>query len=242
MAKISALTELTTVATEDLLAIVDDPAGTPVTKKITRGNLVAGLAATSHSHAISDVTNLQANLDGKAASSHAHLVADLPVIFKALSADATGTNGTGGQPWFPTSGGASVDANTTYFFEGVLHTTRAAGTTSHTTNMLFGGTATLTNIRYLLTCKTGDTGGLAAANMVVGTSASATSIKAASVSATEQTLVYISGCVRINGAGTFIPQFSYSAAPGGAPTITTNSWFRLLKIGTGSVVSQGTWS
>ena len=37
-AKITALTALTTVADEDLLPIVDDPAGTPVTKKITRAN------------------------------------------------------------------------------------------------------------------------------------------------------------------------------------------------------------
>lgn len=39
--KISALTELATVADGDLLAIVDDPGGTPVTKKITRQNLLA---------------------------------------------------------------------------------------------------------------------------------------------------------------------------------------------------------
>lgn len=38
-AKITELTALTTPAVEDVLAIVDDPAGTPVTKKITTGNL-----------------------------------------------------------------------------------------------------------------------------------------------------------------------------------------------------------
>ena len=37
--KISALTELTTPADADLLVIIDDPAGTPISKKITRGNL-----------------------------------------------------------------------------------------------------------------------------------------------------------------------------------------------------------
>lgn len=41
--KISALTALATVADEDLLAIVDDPSGSPVTKKITRANLLAGV-------------------------------------------------------------------------------------------------------------------------------------------------------------------------------------------------------
>lgn len=44
--KISELTALTSATDDDLLAIVDDPAGTPVTKKITVANL-----ATSHGHA-----------------------------------------------------------------------------------------------------------------------------------------------------------------------------------------------
>ena len=35
-------------------------------------------AAASHSHAISDVTNLQTTLDGKAASTHSHAIGDLP--------------------------------------------------------------------------------------------------------------------------------------------------------------------
>ncbi len=38
--KITALTELTTPALVDLVAIVDDPAGSPITKKITVSNLI----------------------------------------------------------------------------------------------------------------------------------------------------------------------------------------------------------
>lgn len=38
--RITALTELTSVDSSDLLAIVDDPSGTPVTKKITQTNLL----------------------------------------------------------------------------------------------------------------------------------------------------------------------------------------------------------
>jgi len=41
-AKITALDALATVADEDVLAIVDDPSGTPVTKKVTVPNLLAG--------------------------------------------------------------------------------------------------------------------------------------------------------------------------------------------------------
>ena len=43
-AKITALTELTSVDDSDLLAIVDDPSGTPLTKKITRANLLSDIA------------------------------------------------------------------------------------------------------------------------------------------------------------------------------------------------------
>ena len=43
--KISELTALTTPAAVDLLVIVDDPTGTPVTKYVTVGNLLGNAAA-----------------------------------------------------------------------------------------------------------------------------------------------------------------------------------------------------
>lgn len=45
--KITELTELTSVADADVVAIVDDPAGVPVTKKITKANLVKDVAVSS---------------------------------------------------------------------------------------------------------------------------------------------------------------------------------------------------
>jgi hypothetical protein len=42
--KITALTALTTLDDADLFAVVDDVAGTPITKKITAANVKAGLA------------------------------------------------------------------------------------------------------------------------------------------------------------------------------------------------------
>lgn len=47
--KITALTELTEAAGEDLLAIVDDPSGTPITKKISKTNLLQALTNTAKS-------------------------------------------------------------------------------------------------------------------------------------------------------------------------------------------------
>jgi len=43
--KISELTALTTISGDDLLVIVDDPSGTPTTKKVTVANLLGNSAA-----------------------------------------------------------------------------------------------------------------------------------------------------------------------------------------------------
>ena len=164
-------------------------------------------------------------------------------LFKALAADdAGGQNVATAQPWFPAAGGVSVEADSTYFIEGRLHTTRAAGTTSHTTSLLFGGTATLTSLAYEALGNTGDVATTVAATKTVANAATATAVKAASVVATEVTDILIKGIVRVNAAGTFIPQFIYSVAPGGAPTVKANSYFRLQKIGAGAVASKGTWA
>jgi len=57
--KIENLNELTSVADADVLAIVDDPSGTPVTKKITKANLVTNIAQ-------SNITDLTSDLALKA--------------------------------------------------------------------------------------------------------------------------------------------------------------------------------
>jgi hypothetical protein len=67
-------------------------------------------------------------------------------------------------------------------------------------------------------------------------------LKAASTSATENSIFFVWGIVRINGAGTFIPQFKYSAAPGGAPTVKRGTWFRMWPVGSNTTVSVGTWA
>lgn len=164
------------------------------------------------------------------------------VLFKALSSDATGSNVNTAQPWFPTAGAVTVAATTTYAFDGFLYLTRAAGSTSHTTSLLFGGTATLTGIHYVAQAITGDTGANTALNATVGSSASANVVKAASTSTTEVIVLRVTGIVRINAAGTLIPQFQYSAAPGGAPTVKADSFFRLYPIGDNTVTTRGTWS
>ncbi len=164
--------------------------------------------------------------------------------FIAQSVDYTASNTSSAQQVFNATpnGEITLSGSMSYMFEAVYYITRAAGTTSHTLSTLFGGTATFTSITYLAetTSTTGNT--LGAVSRIFGTGATAVVVTAASTSATENITVLLKGMIRTNGAGTVIPQIQYSAAPGGAPTIVKNSYFRLVPVGNSSVVSVGNWS
>lgn len=151
------------------------------------------------------------------------------IFFKALTADDTGgLNSTAAQPWFPTLPALTLPVGT-YLFEGTLFTSRTAGTTSHTTSILFAGSATIGAISYTATAMTGDANTLVSSSTVQGVAATALAVKAASTSATEQTVVFVKGILTITVAGTLIPQFIYSVAPGGTPTIKAGTYFQITQ-------------
>ena len=164
--------------------------------------------------------------------------------FIALTAGYAGADSASAQKVFngSTNGAVTLAASTTYMMEGVYYITRAAGTTSHTLSTLFALGGTLTSIAY--TAETTSTTGnsLGAVSRIYATAATGTVVTAASTSATENITVTIRGIVRTNTAGTFTPQIQYSAAPGGAPTILTNSFFKLTPIGNNTVATVGNWS
>lgn len=164
--------------------------------------------------------------------------------FITLSSDYVASDAGTAQKVFnsSTNGEITVDGSMSYQFEAVYYIARTAGTTSHTLATLFGGTATLTSITYLAesTSTTGNT--LGAVSRIYGTGIGALTVTGASTSATENITVVLKGIIRTNAAGTIIPQIQYSAAPGGAPTIVKNSYFKLTPIGNSSVVTVGNWS
>jgi hypothetical protein len=152
--------------------------------------------------------------------------ASLRQILSAIA--VAGGNVNTAQPWFPSSNLGTVQPGT-YRFSGFLFLSRAAGASSHTTALLFGGTAVLTSIGYVAFASTADALALVAADTFYASAATALVVKAASTSTTEQAWFQVEGIVVIGTAGTFIPQFIYSAAPGGAPTITAG--FELVNAG-----------
>jgi hypothetical protein len=157
-----------------------------------------------------------------------------------LVADVAGVNATTAQPIFSGLAAITLTAATAYDFQLLAHITRAAGTVSHTTGLSFGGTATLQatgGIEYTAYAATVTGNVLGPISAIRGESSANTVITAASAVATENVRIAVDGMVRTNAGGTFIPQFQYSAAPGGAPTIRRNSFIRLTPRGAASVTA-----
>ncbi|CDX54584.1 hypothetical protein MPL1032_190163 [Mesorhizobium plurifarium] len=133
----------------------------------------------------------------------------------------------------------TLDAGTTYEFEAVYFISRSAGANSHTFATLFGGTATLTAIDYIAEIANPAGNVLANAQTLYVAAATASVLTAASTATNEQITVKLHGHIRVNAAGTLIPQFQYSAAPGGAPSIRRGSFFKCRPVGPGAMTTQG---
>lgn len=154
-------------------------------------------------------------------------------IMCALAADYAGADSATAQRVFnaSTTGAVQLRGDTAYEFEMLLMITRAAGTTSHTSGILFAGTATFTSINYLAQVSNPTGNVLGAVNQIRGDAATETVLTAANTSATENLHIWVRGVMRIANGGTLIPQFKYSSAPGGAPTVKANSFIKLTPVG-----------
>lgn len=157
-----------------------------------------------------------------------------------LAADFTGTNVNTAQPIFP----AAVDTITlqpgTYLMKGVFHI-HTTGTSAHTLALLFGGTAVVQDIGYCASASNAATEVLGALNAFMGAAATAVVITASLSSASHHS-VWIDGVVRISAAGTFIPQYQWSAAPGVAGVTLRDGYFQLIPIGTAATAAVGPWA
>jgi hypothetical protein len=166
----------------------------------------------------------------------------IPVThFTSTTADFTGTNVNTAQPVFNTTEDViTLAANTSYVMEGVYHI-HTTGTTSHTLGILFAGTATLTSIGYLAQTTNAATEVLGAVNSIWSSVATITVLTAATATATHHSIV-IKGMVRTNAAGTFIPQYQWSAAPGAAGVTLKNSYLTLTPVGSDTTKAIGAWA
>jgi hypothetical protein len=139
----------------------------------------------------------------------------------------------------------SVSASTVYEFEALILMSKAAGTTSHTVNIGFGGSATINNIYYevVSTINATSFATLTAPTTAVIATATNTAVTGAITSAAEYVTLIVKGNISVNAAGYLIPLYALSAAPGGGYTTNLGSYFNIYPIGaSGANTSVGTWS
>ena len=161
-----------------------------------------------------------------------------------LDSGLAGANATGAQSIFGV--GVTLAGSTVYEFEMVCPLLKSAGTTSHTISLGFGGTATINNCAYTL-INAWSSSGISTtsngANAMTILTASSTVVTAAFTGAGEGVNFIIKGTVSINAGGTFIPQYTLSAAPGGAYTTQVGSYIKISPISaSGANTNIGSWA
>jgi hypothetical protein len=160
-----------------------------------------------------------------------------------LNADLAGANATGAQSMFGV--GVTLSASTVYEFEIFAALAKTAGATSHTIALGFGGTATINNILWEETAAQFNAALPNTSSVTGAASNSASSLVVTSAVATATTtfIPVIKGTVSINAGGTFIPQYTLSAAPGGAYSTAAGSYIRIAPISaSGANTSVGAWA
>lgn len=165
-------------------------------------------------------------------------------LFKVISADETAQSVATTQPWFPTAGAVTVAADTTYYVDGILRLSN--GATTHTTGINFTGTATITSfgIEVWATSSVANTMLTTGISHLFwnGTTDMTTNRITNPTSTTLGFQMIIAGVIRVNAAGTIIPNFQWSANPTGTNLVLRNTQFRLFKMGAGAVTIKGTWA
>jgi len=128
----------------------------------------------------------------------------------------------------------TLQASTTYMFEGVY--LLSTGTVSHSTSMSFVlTTATMTNCTWIThtspnTLLNNTASGISTAifNAVAG--------GACNGGTTNQYLtIRFQGVMRVNAAGTLVPNIAFSAAPGGTNTTMIGSYLKFYPIGSNTI-------
>ena len=161
-----------------------------------------------------------------------------------LNADLAGANVSTVQSLFNV--GVTLSASTVYEFEIVFDLSRSAGSTSHTIALGFAGTATVNNILYQgyynqLASATPSGVSNSAGSFVVN--AASSTVLTVAITTNNTTYFIVKGTVSVNAGGTFIPQYTLSAAPGGAYSTYAGSFIRINPLSaSGAATNVGTWA
>jgi hypothetical protein len=148
----------------------------------------------------------------------------------------------------PAGGSIALNASTTYMFEGLyIVSNTAAPSAAHSVSLQFALGGSITSISYtadVTTSSGAPSAGATNMTRTFSTSVGATQITPSGTTTNSELItVVVRGVVRTNAAGSFTPQIRYNTnAPGGTSTVQGNSYFKLIPMGTSSVISVGNWS
>lgn len=158
-----------------------------------------------------------------------------------LNTDFLGANATGAQSLF--GKGITLAAGVAYEFDLLVTLVKTAGTNSHTIALGFGGTATLNNMAYTVKYAGPQAFGSGAAlNSYPTASGSSVVFTGPIVTAGVYMSFDVRGTVSVSASGTLIPQYTLSAAPGGAYYTSAGALIRVATLGpSGANVSVGNW-
>ena len=159
-----------------------------------------------------------------------------------------GSNATGAQNILGV--GVTLNSSTVYAFEGSFNFFKSAGTTSHTFSFGWGGTVTNNGIATNILWYDGANGYVTPTrplNTYTLESMTSTVLTGAITSAFYTVNINFKGVINVNAGGTFIPQYSLSAAPGGAYTASSRNYMSIWPIGPGAAgapgtINVGTWA
>ncbi|CAB4194624.1 hypothetical protein UFOVP1264_79 [uncultured Caudovirales phage] len=167
----------------------------------------------------------------------------------APSANVTLSTVATAQSIFGLTNGVALAATSVYAFEAYIAVSSAESVTSHTLNLGFAYSGTLTNIDYgyLHQYNTTSFAALTPTGGFMGFAAVATTTPiqpAVAVAATYYHLIRVSGVIRTTTAGNLNPQLTWTVAPTAAPVVQRGSWIKLKTLGSASATatSFGTWS
>ena len=166
----------------------------------------------------------------------------LEPIFTSNVADFTLANSASAQsPFEAARDTLTVVASTTYLMEGLVQLTGMGATTRTTALEFDAGSATFTAISYFGEIYTGAAQTIPTASGQKHCIAATAQILNATVATAAATIKW-RGLVRINGAGTFIPQIKFSADPTGTLISEQDSYFMMIPLGLNTLGSIGSWA
>lgn len=121
---------------------------------------------------------------------------------------------------------------------------RAAGGLASTISLLFGGTATITSMVYSVRTRDGASSftAIVAGGTSFVTTAGAFLIHTPAGNGLQNMILDLDGIITVSTAGTIIPQYQLSAAPGVGVVVQAGSFAEITEIGADTFTNDPAWA